>query len=89
MNRVVPVAVEPMPLEAHGGELRVRDGDAAGILAAIEFRSDAQARTGCRVDPMRLTIVAKSTSGVPRQFMAMCENRRCSILFHLLVPGGK
>ena len=24
-----------------------------------------------------------------RQFMAMWENRRCSILFHLLVPGGK
>ena len=33
---------------------------------------------------MRLTIVAKSTSGVPRQFIAMCENNRCSILFHLL-----
>ena len=23
------------------------------------------------------------------QFIAMCEKRRCSILFHLLVPGGK
>ncbi len=29
------------------------------------------------------------SSGRPRQFMEMWENRRCSILFHLLVPGGK
>jgi len=41
------------------------------------------------VAPMRLTIVSWSTSGFPRQFMLMWENRRCSILFHLLVPGGR
>src|ERR1035437_3925817 len=29
------------------------------------------------------------TSGLPRQFFVMKENRRCSIRFHLLVPGGK
>lgn len=34
-------------------------------------------------------MVATSTSGVPRQFIAMYENRRCSILFYFLVPGGK
>ena len=28
------------------------------------------------------------TSGLPRQFMVMKANRRCSIRFHLLVPGG-
>jgi hypothetical protein len=28
-------------------------------------------------------------SGRPRQFIEMWENRRCSILFHLLVPGGR
>ena len=28
-------------------------------------------------------------SGWPRQFWVMTENRWCSILFHLLVPGGK
>src|SRR6202140_1806814 len=27
--------------------------------------------------------------GLPRQFWLIKENRRCSILFHLLVPGGK
>ena len=29
------------------------------------------------------------TSGLPRQFLVMKEKRRCSIRFHLLVPGGK
>src|SRR5215212_178599 len=28
-------------------------------------------------------------NGVARQFIEMCENSLCSILFHLLVPGGK
>ena len=27
--------------------------------------------------------------GRPRQFMVICENSLCSILFHLLVPGGR
>ena len=45
MNRIVPVAVKPMPRETDGGELCVGDGDAAGILAAIEFRPDAQTRS--------------------------------------------
>src|SRR3972149_832451 len=27
--------------------------------------------------------------GLPRQFWVMWQNNRCSILFHLLVPGGK
>lgn len=40
------------------------------------------------VDPIKLTIVARSTSDVPRQFRAMCEKSRCSIRFHLLVAGG-
>ena len=29
------------------------------------------------------------TSGLPRQFWLMKANSRCSILFHLLVPGGR
>jgi len=41
-----------------------------------------------RVPPMRLTTVSKLTSGLPFQFRLMKENSRCSILFHLLVPGG-
>src|SRR5215510_1396906 len=38
---------------------------------------------------MRLIITSWLTKGLPRQFWLIKENRRCSILFHLLVPGGK
>src|ERR1035437_9248267 len=37
---------------------------------------------------MRLTTVWWLVRGAPRQFMVMWANSRCSILFHLLVPGG-
>ena len=37
VNRVIPVAVEAMPFEAHRGHLRVRYSDAARIAAAIQL----------------------------------------------------
>ena len=40
------------------------------------------------VAPIRLTTASWLTSGRPRQFWVMWQNMRCSILFHLLVPGG-
>ena len=45
--------------------------------------------TSLRVEAIRLTTVAKLTRGLPRQFIAMWEKSRCSILSHLLVAGGK
>src|SRR3954453_23485353 len=39
--------------------------------------------------PIRLTTTARLRKGFPRQFCVMWQNMRCSILFHLLVPGGK
>jgi len=41
------------------------------------------------VPAMSSTITSCDTSGLPLQFMVMKLNRRCSILFHLLVPGGR
>ena len=41
------------------------------------------------VAAMVLTMTSWLVSGRPRQFMVMWENSRCSILFHLEVPGGK
>jgi hypothetical protein len=35
------------------------------------------------------TMTSWLVSGRPRQFMLMCENSRCSISFHVLVPGGR
>ena len=37
MDRVVPVAVKAMPLEAYRRQLRIGDG-ATRVLAAVEFR---------------------------------------------------
>ena len=41
------------------------------------------------VEEMRFTVVWKLVSGAPSHLILMELNRRCSILFHLLVPGGK
>jgi hypothetical protein len=38
---------------------------------------------------IKFTMTSWLTKGLPRQFWLMKENKRCSILFHLLVPGGK
>ncbi len=42
-----------------------------------------------RVFPIKFTTTSRLVSGRPRQFCVMWQNIRCSILFHLLVPGGK
>ena len=38
---------------------------------------------------MLFTMMSWLARGRPRQFMVMRQNSRCSILFHLEVPGGK
>jgi len=35
------------------------------------------------------TMTSWLVSGLPRQFIEMCENSLCSIMFHLLVPGDR
>jgi hypothetical protein len=37
VNRVIPVAVEAMPFEAHGGELRVGHGHTTRVASAIQL----------------------------------------------------
>src|SRR3954454_14540420 len=62
------------------------------IPDGYELRSNSQATfstVSVVVDAIRLTTTSWLTSGRPRQFWLMNENNRCSILFHLLVPGGK
>lgn len=75
-------------LKPDRGHLRVGKGHAAGIADPIDSDRTRRPERLC-VEPIKLTIAARFTSGVPRQFMAMCENSRCSIRFYLLVPGGK
>ena len=39
--------------------------------------------------PISCTMISRLNSGCPRQLRVIWQNKRCSILFHLLVPGGK
>ena len=62
--------------EIDGGQLGIGNFDAFGIFVFVQFGADFEAGVGCG-------------RGDQRQLMVMNEKRRCSILFHLLVPGGK
>jgi len=42
VNRVIPVTVEAMPFELNGRQLRIGDGDAARVRAAIQFGPHVQ-----------------------------------------------
>ena len=77
-----------MPFEAYRRQLRIGHGDTGRVLSTIEFGPDVQAGLAVR-GPDEADDGCEVDQGVPRQFMAMWENKRCSILFHLLVPGGK
>src|SRR3954469_6796301 len=80
--------MERVALDGELGHLGIRDLDALGIAAGVDLAADGQAGLGGRGadqlndDPML-------TSGLPRQFREMGAKSRCSILFHLLVPGGR
>src|SRR5512135_1596893 len=73
--------------------------DNPSICSSLTFRpvgqlpssnSDRIANPVCVVVcPIRFTTTSRLTRGRPRQFSVMEQNIRCSILFHLLVPGGK
>ena len=41
------------------------------------------------VAAMLLMMTSWLVSGLPRQFIVIWENSRCSTLFHFDVPGGK
>ena len=43
MNRVVPVAVEPMAFEAHARQLRIGHRNTGRVVPAIELGTDVQA----------------------------------------------
>ena len=73
-------------------EERVHDGIgnflAGLIFSFVENRRDAQSflclRVGNEIDDRGAV-----NEWLPRQFWLMKENIRCSMVFHLLVPGGK
>lgn len=85
---VVPLAVEVVKGQRQGAHLFVGDAHLGWVGAVVEFGVHAQAGAGGGgADEVDDDLVAGQCR--PRQFMEMCANNRCSILFHLLVPGGR
>ena len=59
VNCIVPVAVEAMPIEAHGGHLCVRHGDPAGIATRMVHHTFATLRA-------RLGWIGRGNYALPR-----------------------
>ena len=88
MDFIVPFSMELISVEIDLGELLVGNFDTLGVGAGIQLEWTFSPVV-VRVAAIRLTMTSRLTNGLPRQFWVMSEKSRCSILFHLLVPGGK
>jgi len=87
VNGVVPLAMEAMGHEVERGHLGIRHVVAFRIGPTVEFTSHSQSGRGAGGADQIHT--ASLTSSWPRQLLLMYEKSRCSILFPLLVPGGR
>src|SRR5580700_8392723 len=76
-----------MTHELDGGQFGIGDFHALGIFVFIQFGAHRESGGGGRCRN-QLNHGSKAASGFPRQ-LSVIENRRCSILFHWLVPGGR
>ena len=85
---VVPVPVKPGGLQLDTLHLVIGDPPPGGVAAPVQATDDPQAlrRGGPRDQVDDRLVVAQR---LPAPVGEMNEKRRCSTLFHLLVPGGK
>ena len=80
--------MEVVACEVDGIHFGVGHLDASGIGVLIEFAANLQTSLRCRCgDQLDDDLMADERFAA--QLPVMNENMRCSILFHLLVPGGK
>jgi hypothetical protein len=88
-NGVVPFAVEVVGEQLDGGKFLLADLDPFRVLARVELVLNAKAGSGGgggdQVDDDFVTHERFAAPVVRDEG----EQKRCSILFHLLVPGGK
>jgi hypothetical protein len=77
-----------MPRKRHRRQLRIAHPDAKRVAAAVQLRADRKP-VCVVVAPISSTITSWLASGRPRQFIEVALNSRCSIRFHLEVPGGR
>ena len=80
--------MELLSLDREAVHLLIGDLPGDRVAASVQLQS-ALSPVCVLVPPIRLTTTSRLTSGLPLQFSVMWQNIRCSILFHLLVPGGK
>ena len=76
MERVIPVSVEAVPAHRQGVDLGVGDLDPGVAGAGVEFGLDPEPGAGGGCDGVAMT--SWLVSGLPRQFMEMRGNSRCS-----------
>ena len=80
--------MEVIAFDVEHFHLGVADFDALFVGARIEQTTSTFNPVLVVVAPISSTMARRSVSGRPRQFCVMWQNMRCSILFHLDVPGG-
>ncbi len=88
MDFIVPIALKLIASNTHFLKFRVAYFASFGIVAFIEPSMNFQAfRRSRRADEIHHDLVRLQGDASPVR--VMWQNKRCSILFHLLVPGGK
>ena len=86
MDFVVPIALKWVATDANFLNFFV--AHFAALLDSLRRASmNLQPFGSRRTD--RFTTISCVSRGTPCQLRVMWQNNRCSILFHLLVPGGK
>src|SRR5262249_5701463 len=87
---VVPVAVPVVAGQRQGLPLPVADLDSGVVAAGVKIGAHPQPGAGGgRGDGAHADLLADPRPAASRQFVALWDDCRCSILFHLEVPGGK
>ena len=85
---VMPFPMKFIGDQRHRVHLLLGDRDARGIVSVVDFRLDPEPFGRPRVpDAVHDGFVRRQRRAAP--VAVMWQKSRCSILFHLLVPGGK
>src|SRR5215467_3218195 len=80
--------MEFCPRDVQFSHLRVGDLDALVVFVAVETALHGQSGLGLRIGD-QFDDHPMGEERLARQFCVMKANSRCSIRFHLLVPGGR
>src|SRR5580658_8166961 len=88
MDFVVPLPMEFIPVKIELGDLLIGNFDALGVGAGIQFGVNLESG-GSALSRNQADNDFKTDQRFATPVLGNAQKRRCSILFHLLVPGGK